>query len=92
VTCTAVRLAVTAPVLAALALLGSGSGSALAASTNPASDQYGGGVDVLGETAGGSLPFTGINLIVLVGLGLCMVAVGVAVRRFSGRTVSNSHR
>jgi len=67
--------------LAALALLGPGSGSALAASTNPASDQYGGGIDVLGETTGGSLPFTGINVIVLLGLGLGMVAVGFAVRR-----------
>jgi len=75
------RLAVTAPMLAALALLGPGSGSALAASTNPASDQYGGGIDVLGETTGGSLPFTGINVIVLLGLGLGMVAVGFAVRR-----------
>ena len=77
------RVAVSAPVLAVLALLGSGSGSALATSTNPASDQYGGGAGVLGEAAGGSLPFTGINLIVLLGLGLCTVAVGVAVRHLS---------
>lgn len=82
--CTAHRLFVGATVFAVLALLGSGSGSALAASTSPASDQYGGGVDVLGETAGGSLPFTGINLLVLVGLGLCMIAVGFAVRRSVG--------
>jgi hypothetical protein len=75
------RLAVNAPVLTVLALLGPGSGSALAASTSPASEQYGGGIDVLGENAGGSLPFTGINVIVLLGLGLCMVAVGFAVRR-----------
>jgi hypothetical protein len=88
---TAERLAVTTPVLAVFALFGLGSGSALAASTNPASDQYGGG-DVLGEATGGSLPFTGINLIGLLGLGLCMVAVGVAIRRASRRTVSNSHR
>jgi hypothetical protein len=84
VSCTAHRLFVGATVFAVLALLGSGSGSALAASTSPASDQYGGGVDVLGETAGGSLPFTGINLLVLVALGLCMVAVGFAVRRGVG--------
>ena len=77
----AYRLAVNTPVLTVLALLGPGSGSALAASTNPASVQYGGGVDVLGETTGGSLPFTGINVIVLLGLGLCMVAVGFVVRR-----------
>jgi hypothetical protein len=89
---TPLRLAVAVPVLTVLALLGSGSGSALAASTNPASDQYGGGVDVLGETAGGSLPFTGSNLIVLLGLGLCMVAVGLAVRRLSRGTAPNSHR
>lgn len=75
------RLAVTAPMLAVLALLGPGSGSALAASTNPASDQYGGGVDVLGESTGGSLPFTGINVIVLLGFGLGMVAVGLVARR-----------
>jgi hypothetical protein len=84
VSCTAHRLFVGATVFAVLALLGSGSGSALAASTSPASDQYGGGVDVLGETAGGSLPFTGINLLVLGALGLCMVAVGFAVRRSVG--------
>jgi len=82
---------VAAPVLAVLALLGAGSGSALAASTNPASDQYGGGA-VLGEATGGSLPFTGINLIVLVGLGLCMVAVGLAVRRLSEGNAPNSYR
>ena len=75
------RLAVAAPVLTALALLGPGSGFALAASTNPASDQYGGGVNVLGESAGGPLPFTGINVLVLLRIGLCMVAVGFAVRR-----------
>ena len=90
------RLAVTAPVLAVLAFLGSGSGSALAASTNPASDQYGGGAGVLGETVGGSvggsLPFTGINLILLLGLGLCLVAVGFAARRLSGGEDSNSYR
>jgi hypothetical protein len=89
---TANRLTVAAPLLAVLALLGAGSGSALAASTNPASDQYGGGADVLGETAGGSLPFTGINLIVLLGLGLCMIAAGLTVRRVSGRNASNSYR
>jgi len=76
------RFAVAAPMLAVLALLGPGSGLALAASTTPASDQYGGGINVLGENSGGgSLPFTGINVIVLLGLGLCMVAVGLAVRR-----------
>jgi hypothetical protein len=84
VSCTVHRIFVGATVFGVLALLGSGSGSALAASTSPASDQYGGGVDVLGEAAGGSLPFTGINLLVLVGLGLCMVAVGFAVRRSVG--------
>jgi hypothetical protein len=86
------RLLVATPALAGFALLGLGSGSAIAASTSPASDQYGGGVDVLGETAGGSLPFTGINLIVLLGLGLCMVAVGLAVRRLSGGGAPNSYR
>jgi hypothetical protein len=74
---------VTIPALAAVAVIGPGSGSALAASTSPASKQYGGGADVLGEAAGGSLPFTGINLIVLLGLGLCMVAIGLAVQRVS---------
>ena len=88
--CVVHRLAVAAPVLTVVALLGPGSGSALAASTNPASDQYGGGV--LGESAGGSLPFTGVNLIVLLGLGLCMVAVGLAVRRVSRRSTPDSSR
>ena len=85
------RLAVAAPVLTVLALVGPGSGSALAASTNPASDQYGGG-GVLAEAAGGSLPFTGVNLIVLLGLGLSMVAIGLAVRRGSHRGGFNSSR
>jgi len=39
--------------LTVLALLGPGSGLALAASTTPASDQYGGGINVLGENSGG---------------------------------------
>jgi len=86
------RLAVAAPVLTVLALVGPGSGSALAASTTPASDQYGGGIGVLGENAGGSLPFTGINVVMLLGLGLGIVAVGFAVRRFSGRIAPNSYR
>jgi hypothetical protein len=73
---------VAAPALGALGLLGPA--SAGAASTNPASDQYGGG-GVLGVNAGGSLPFTGANLIVLLGLGLGMVAVGVGLRRIAGR-------
>ena len=90
--CAAHRLAVAATVFAVLALLGSDPGSALAASTSPASDQYGGGANVLGETAGGSLPFTGINLIVLLGLGLGMVAVGLAVRRLSGGNAPNSYQ
>jgi hypothetical protein len=74
---------VAAPALGALGLLGPA--SAGAASTNPASDQYGGGGGVLGVNAGGSLPFTGANLIVLLGLGLGMVAVGVGLRRIAGR-------
>jgi hypothetical protein len=84
------RLAVAAPAFTLVALLGPGSGSALAASTNPASDQYGAGV--LGESAGGSLPFTGVNLIVLLGLALCMVAIGIAVRRVSRRSAPDSSR
>src|SRR5438270_2853744 len=34
----------------------------------------------------GTLPFTGVNVIVLLGLGLCMVAIGLAVRRVSRRS------
>jgi hypothetical protein len=78
------RFAVTTPALAVLMLLGPGAGAVMA-STNPASAQYGGGPGgVLGETAGGSLPFTGTNLLALLGLGVCMVAAGLAVRRLSG--------
>jgi hypothetical protein len=83
------RVVLAAPVFTVAALFGPGSGSALAASSNPASDQYGGG-GVLGEAAGGSLPFTGVNLIVLLGLGFAMVAIGLAVRRGSDTSGFNS--
>jgi len=90
VKCAPHRFALAAPVFTLMSFLGLGSGSAFAASTSPASDQYGGGV--LGESAGGSLPFTGLNLIVLLGLGLGMVAVGLAVRRISRRSAPDASR
>jgi hypothetical protein len=88
----ATRRTVTTPALAVLMLLGPGAGAAMA-STSPASAQYVGGPGgVLGETAGGSLPFTGANLPALLGLGVCMVAAGLAVRGLSGRAAAKTSR
>ena len=88
---------VVGPALAALVLLGPASGSAFAAGSSPAADQYGGvagesGGGVLGVTAGGSLPFTGANLVVYAGVGLVMVGAGFALRGMAGRKRPASHR
>jgi hypothetical protein len=55
------------------------------ADTTPADGQYSGN---LGENAGGgggSLPFTGLNLIVLVAAGGGIIAAGAGLRRVSHR-------
>jgi hypothetical protein len=54
------------------------------ADTTPADGQYSGN---LGENAGGggSLPFTGLNLIVLVAAGGGIVAAGAGLRRVARR-------
>jgi hypothetical protein len=58
-----------------------------AADTTPADSQYGA---VLGEQSGGSggqggLPFTGLNLVVVTGLGAALAAAGAGLRRASLR-------
>jgi hypothetical protein len=77
----------TTSVLAALILLGPASGSAFAADQTPSNANYG---NVAGNHAGdtphaagtaGSLPFTGADLLVYVGVGLGMAGTGIALRR-----------
>ncbi len=55
-----------------------------AADTTPADSQYGA---VLGEQSGGSgqggLPFTGLNLVVVAGVGGALAAAGAGLRRAS---------
>ena len=59
---------------------------AQAADTTPADNQYGG---VLGEQSGsagqGGLPFTGLNLLVISGLGAGLAAAGVGLRSAARR-------
>ncbi|MGH3076073.1 MAG: hypothetical protein ACRDQC_14140 [Gaiellales bacterium] len=54
------------------------------AATSPADSQYGA---VKGEQAGGggSLPFTGMNLLVLVAAGTMLVAGGMGLRSLAAR-------
>jgi hypothetical protein len=59
---------------------------AQAADPTPADSQYGA---VLGEQSGGAgqggLPFTGLNLVVITGLGAGLVAAGIGLRSASRR-------
>jgi hypothetical protein len=96
-----VLLAATASVL----VLGTGAASAAAASrTNhqaaqvtPADEQYGGsqgggGGNVLGEQSGGGtggLPFTGLNLLLVLGAGSGLIASGLGLRAASFRLRRN---
>jgi hypothetical protein len=61
----------------------------VAAAQTPADQGYGGEGGVAGEVGGsvsgggGSLPFTGLDLGLLIGGGLLLIAFGVMLRRFS---------
>lgn len=82
------RLARLATTGAAVLAFGVAAPPALASGgSTPAGDQYGG---VLGEQSGpgqaqgaGTLPFTGVNLVLLLGAGAGLTAAGVATRRLS---------
>jgi hypothetical protein len=58
-------------------------GTAVAASSEQSG--YGGGGGVQGEVegTGGALPFTGLDLALLVGGGLLLIVVGAGVRRLT---------
>lgn len=65
------------------ALLLTWAGSALAQSSEQTGYNFGGG-GVQGEVeGGGALPFTGLDLGLLIGGGLLLVAVGATLRRVS---------
>jgi hypothetical protein len=73
----------------ALAMVGLalvGASPAQASDTTPADNQYGG---VLGEQTGGAgqggLPFTGLNLLVITGVGAGLAAAGVGIRSAARR-------
>ena len=71
-----------AAIVAATLALGVATPSAYAAGGTASDDQYGG---VLGQEAGGqgggSLPFTGLDLVVVLAAGTGLTAAGVAMRR-----------
>lgn len=72
-------------VASAIAMVLLAAAPAFGAQTSPADSQYGA---VKGEHAGGgggSLPFTGMNLLVLVAAGTGLVAGGVALRSVAAR-------
>lgn len=71
-------------VASAIAMVLLAAAPAFGAQTSPADSQYGA---VKGEQAGGggSLPFTGMNLLLLVAAGSGLVAGGVALRSVAAR-------
>ena len=72
-------------VASAIAIVLLAAAPAFGAQTSPADSQYGA---VKGEQAGGgggSLPFTGLNLLVLVAAGTGLVAGGVGLRAVASR-------
>lgn len=72
-------------VITAIAMVLLAATPAFGAQTTPADHQYGA---VLGEQAGGgggSLPFTGLNLLVLVAAGSAIAAGGVGLRAVAQR-------
>lgn len=70
---------------------------AASAQVTPAGDEYGpgnqgGGGDVLGEQSGGGtggLPFTGLNLLLVLGAGSGLIASGLGLRAASFRLRRN---
>lgn len=55
------------------------------ADTTPADGQYSGNLGEQAGGGGGSLPFTGMNLVVLVGAGGAIAAAGVGLRAVARR-------
>ncbi len=73
-----------------LALLGSAAILAVSAATAFAGDGYASG-GVAGDSTGGgsgTLPFTGVELVMYVVIGLLIVGSGLALRAYSARRVS----
>jgi hypothetical protein len=68
--------------LATLVVLGGSASSAFAETAPPGYQGNAGGVQATVET-GGTLPFTGLDLGLLIGGGLLMILVGVGLRRLS---------
>jgi hypothetical protein len=79
--------AVTLMAISAIAMILLAAAPAFGAGTTPADNQYG-GIVVKGEQAGGgggSLPFTGLNLLVLVAAGSAIAAGGAGLRAVAQR-------
>jgi hypothetical protein len=56
--------------------------ASVALAQDPTQSGYGGtGGNIQGDVEGGSLPFTGLDLLLLVGAGVLLLAAGFALRR-----------